>query len=131
MSAGILMTPHPIPGRFLPALTGTAVIAFALPLFVIVGWSLEGWSVAAVVWTAGQALAALLTRLPLGTTNLAAAGMRGIGMSFRAFAAGVVLVVVTIGDEAVGLAALIVYALAFTLEFAVSVVAYFGSEATA
>jgi hypothetical protein len=107
------------------------VIAFALPLFVIVGWSLKGWSVAAVLWAAGQAVGALLTRLPLGTSNLAAAGMRGIGMSFRGFAAGVVLLVVTLTDEAVGLAALVVYVLAFTLELAVSLAAYFGSGSEA
>ena len=38
---------------------------------------------------------------------------------------------VTIADESVGLAAAIVYALAFSVELAVSLVEYFGQEAQA
>ena len=121
-------TPRPIPGRLAPAIAGTGVIALALPVFAIAGWPLAGWSLAAVLWLAGQALAALLARLPLDTGNLAAAGMRGIGTSFRAFAVGLPLVAVTVADERVGIAAALLYALAFTLELAVSLVAYFGSE---
>jgi hypothetical protein len=115
----------------MPALAGTAVVALALPVFAIAGWPLDGWALAAVLWLGGQALAALLARLPLGHDNLAAAGMRGIGTSFRAFAVGIPLVAVTVSDERVGLAAALLYALAFTLELAVSLVFYFGSEAKA
>ena len=57
--------------------------------------------------------------------------MRGIGTSFRAFAVGIPLVAVTVADEQVGLAAALLYALAFTLELAVSLLAYFGAEANA
>ena len=84
---------------------------------------------AAVLWIAGQLLAAVLTRLPLGTGNLAAAGMRGIGTTFRAMAVGIPLVAVTAADEHVGLAAMLVYALAFTAELAVSLVVYFAAPA--
>jgi hypothetical protein len=38
---------------------------------------------------------------------------------------------VTVADERVGLAAVVVYALAFTVELAVSLVEYFGQEARA
>ncbi|MGH3134834.1 MAG: hypothetical protein ACRDNY_14030 [Gaiellaceae bacterium] len=131
MSAGILMTPRPVPSRLLPALAGTAVIVLALPLFAIAGWPLEGWAFAAVLWVGAQALAALLTRLPLGASNLAAVGMRGVGTSFRAFAVGVPLVVLTLTNESVGAAALAVYVLAFTLELVLSLVTYFGGEARA
>jgi hypothetical protein len=119
-------TPRPVPGRLAPALAGTAVVVLALPIFLVTGWPLRGWVVAAVLWAAGQLLAAVLTRLPLGTGNLAAAGMRGVGTTFRAMAVGIPLVAVTVADERVGLAALLVYALAFTAELAVSLVAYFG-----
>ena len=91
----------------------------------------RGWLVAATLWVAGQLFAVLLTRLPLGTGNLAAAGMRGIGTSFRALLVGIPLVAVTASDERVGLAAAVVYALAFTVELAVSLVEYFGQEARA
>jgi hypothetical protein len=80
---------------------------------------------------AAQAFAWLLTRLSLDTGNLAAAGMRGIGTSFKAIAVGIPLVVVTVSDESVGIAAALLYALAFTLELAVSLVSYFGAEAKA
>lgn len=124
-------TPRPVPGRLVPALAGSAVVVLALPVFVAAGWPLDGWLLAATLWVAGQLFAVLLTRLPLGTGNLAAAGMRGIGTSFRAILIGVPLVAVTISDERVGLAAAILYALAFSVEFAVSLVEYFGQEARA
>ena len=124
-------TPRPVPGRLVPALAGSAVVALALPVFVAAGWPLRGWVLAATLWAAGQAFALLLTRLPLGTGNLAAAGMRGIGTSFRALLIGIPLVAVTIADERVGMAAAAVYVLAFTVELAVSLVEYFGQEARA
>jgi hypothetical protein len=124
-------TPRPVPGRLAPALAGATVLVVALPVFAVAGWPLAGWALAAVLWLAGQALATVLSRLPLDPGNLAAAGMRGIGTGFRAFAVGIPLVVVTVADERVGIAAALLYALAFTLELAVSLVAYFGSEARA
>jgi hypothetical protein len=131
MSAGMFATPRPVPGRLVPALAGSAVIVLALPVFVVTGWPLHGWVLAATLWIAGQAFAWLLTRLPLGTGNLAAAGMRGIGTTFRAMAVGIPLVVVAVSDEGVGLAAALLYAAAFTVELAVSLVEYFGAEARA
>jgi hypothetical protein len=131
VSARVFETPRPVPGRLVPALAGSAVVVLALPVFLAAGWPLDGWFLAATLWVAGQLFAVLLTRLPLGTGNLAAAGMRGIGTSFRAILIGVPLVAVTISDERVGLAAAILYALAFSVEFAVSLVEYFGQEARA
>ena len=131
MSAGVFTTPRPIPGRLVPALAGSAVIALALPVFVVAGWPLDGWMLAAVLWVAAQLFAWLLTRLSLDAGNLAAAGMRGIGTSFKAVAVGIPLVAVTVSDESVGIAAALLYAFAFTLELAVSLVTYFGAEAKA
>jgi hypothetical protein len=110
-------------------LAGSALILLALPVFAIAGWPLRGWALAAVLWIAAQALAYLLTRLPLDAGNLAASGARGIGMSFRAFIVGIPLVAVTVADSSVGLAAALLYAFAYTLELAVSLVTFFGSEA--
>ena len=81
-------------------LAGSALILLALPVFAIAGWPLRGWALAAVLWIAAQALAFLLTRLPLDAGNLAASGVRGIGMSFRAFVVGIPLVAVTVADSA-------------------------------
>ena len=121
-------TPRSVPGRLVPALAGTAVVVLALPVFAAAGWPMRGWLLAATLWVAGQLFGLLLTRLPLGAGNLAAAGMRGIGTSFRAIAVGIPLVAVTVADERVGLAAALVYALAFTVELAASLVTYFDTE---
>jgi hypothetical protein len=129
MSANLFSTPRPVPGRLAPLLAGSALILLALPVFAIAGWPLRGWALAAVLWIAAQALAYLLTRLPLDAGNLAASGARGIGMSFRAFIVGIPLVAVTVADSSVGLAAALLYALAYTLELAVSLVQFFGAEA--
>lgn len=131
MSAGVFSTPRPVPGRLAPALAGSAVIVLALPVFAVAGWPLRGWLLAAVLWAAAQGLAAVLTRLPLGEDNLAASGMRGIGMGFRAFVVGIPLVAVAVADERVALAAALLYVLAYTVELAVSLLAYFGQEPTA
>jgi hypothetical protein len=131
VSAGVFTTPRPIPGRLVPALAGSAVILLALPVFAVAGWPLAGWTFAAVLWVAAQAFAWLLTRLSLDAGNLAAAGMRGIGTSFKGIAVGIPLVAVTVSDERVGVAAALLYAFAFTVELAVSLVTYFGAEANA
>lgn len=131
MNAGIFSTPRPVPSRLAPVLAGAAVLGLALPVVAIAGWSVRGWALAAVLWVAATGFALLLTRLPLGTGNLAAAGMRGIGTSMRAFLVGVPLVAVTVADERLGITAALVYALAYTAELAVSVISYLGGEARA
>ena len=112
-------------------LAGSGLILLAPPVFAIAGWPLKGWALAAVLWAAAQAFAYLLTRLPLDEGNLAAAGVRGIGMGFRAFIVGIPLVAVTVADSRVGVAAAILYALAYTLVLAVSLVTFFSAEAKA
>ena len=102
MSAGMFATPRPVPGRLVPALAGSALIVLALPVFAVAGWPLDGWVLAATLWVAGQAFAWVLTRLPLGTGNLGAAGKRGFGTSFRAISFGIPLVSVSIADTRVG-----------------------------
>ena len=121
-------TPRPVPGRALPLAVGAAVVVLALPVFAVAGWPLQGWAVAAVLWAAGQALGAVLTHLHTRNGNLAASGVAGIGMSFRAIAVGIPLVAVTVADARVGVAAALLYAAAFTLELAVGLASYFGAE---
>lgn len=128
MSAGIFSTPRPMPQRLLPALAGTAVVVVALPVFALAGWPLQGWALAAVLWFGALALGELLTRLRGDDDNLAAAGVMGIGMSFRALAVGIPLVAVTVSNEEVGLSAALLYALAFTLSLGLSLASYFGTE---
>jgi peptidoglycan/LPS O-acetylase OafA/YrhL len=128
VSAGIFSTPRPVPSRLAPTIAGGTVIALALPVFAVAGWPLEGWALAAVLWLAAQAFAFVLARLAGDTDNLAAAGMRGIGTTSRGLLVGIPLIAVTVADEGVGISAAAVYALAFTVELAVGLVAYFGGE---
>jgi heme O synthase-like polyprenyltransferase len=133
MAPGLLSTPRPVPGRLLPALAGTTVVVLALPVFLLAGFPIAGWGIAAVLWIGSQALTALLTRLRPRTGNLAPAPVLALGMTFRAIAMMLVLVAVTVSDARLGLSAAIVYALAYTLELGVGLVTYFsgGTDAPA
>jgi hypothetical protein len=131
IDTGIFSTPRPLPSRIGPTLAGGTIVALALPIFAIAGWPLQGWALAAVLWLASEIFALVLARLPSGPDNLAAAGMRGIGTTSRALLVGVVLVIVTVSNEAVGLAAALLYAVAFTVELGVGLATYFGGEAKA
>jgi hypothetical protein len=128
MSARVFQTPRPVPSRLLPALAGALVVAFALPIFVAAGWPLAGWALGAVLWLAAQTISLLLTRLRPGVGNLAASGVVGISMMFRAVAVGVVVIAVAATDPGLAVSAAVVYALAYTLELALSLLSYFGSE---
>ena len=131
MSAGIFSTPRSIPSRLAPTVAGGLVILLALPVYAVAGWPLAGWALAAVLWSAAEVFALVLARLPSGADNLAAAGMRGIGTTSRALLVGIPLVIVTVSDESVGIAAAGLYALVFTVELAVGLVSYFSGEVKA
>jgi hypothetical protein len=131
VNAGIFSTPRPVPGRLAPTLAGATVIVLALPVFAVAGWPLAGWALAAVLWVAAQVFALVLTRLPVTVDNLAAAGMRGIGTTSRALLVGVPLVVATVSDEGVGIAAAVTYALAYTVELTIGLLTYFSQESSA
>jgi len=131
VSAGIFSTPRPLPSRLAPTIAGGAILALSLPVFLVAGWPLSGWALAAVLWTGAEIFAALLARLPDGADNLAAAGMRGIGTTSRALLVGIPLVIVTVSNESVGIAAAILYAIVFTMELLVGLATYFGGEAKA
>ena len=106
------------------------MIALALPVFLLAGWPLAGWALAAVLWLAAQGAGALLARLPLGAANVAASSVMGIGMMFRAVAVMLVLIAVAASNARLGVSAALLYAFAYTVELAFSLLAYFGQEAT-
>jgi hypothetical protein len=125
----LVATPRAMPGRLVPALGGATVVVLALPIFVVAGWPLRGWLLGATLWLAAQALGMVLARVPLGADNLAAAGVAGIGMMFRPVAVMVVAIAVAAQDASLGVAAALVYALAYSVELGLSLLAYFGSPA--
>lgn len=127
--SGVFATPRPVPESRLPALGGTAVVVIALPVFLVAGWSLGAWAIAAGLWLAYQLIGGLLARVKLGSDNLAAAGLVAFGRMTRAVALLAILIAIAVSDSGLGLPAAIVYGLAFTIEFLLSLVAYFGGEA--
>ena len=129
-TATVLGRPRPVPSRLAPAAGGTFVILLALPIFLIAGWRISAWGLAAVLWVGSQAFAFLLAHLRLGLANLGRSGVVALGMMFRAIAVMVIVVVVAISDARLALAAALVYALAYTLELIISLLTYFGGEAS-
>jgi hypothetical protein len=121
-------TPRPMPAARLPRIAGAAVIALALPVFLVAELPLRGWLLAAVLWLGAEAVVLLLSRLSPGSDNVAAAGVRGVGMMFRSVAVMVIVIVVAASNVEVGVAAGVLYAIAYTLELALSLTTYFSSE---
>ena len=106
------------------------VFVLALPVFLLVGWPVAGWALAAILWLAAQGLGLLLTRILRDADNLAASGVVGIGMMFRAVAVMFVLIAVAASDARLGVSAALLYALAYTVALVLSLMTYFGSQAT-
>ncbi len=128
MRSGILLTPRPAPGKLVPALAGAFVVTLALPVFLVAGWRVAGWALGAVLWAAAQGIGLLLARLPLGRAHLASSGVQAFGMALRTIAVMIVLIAVAVSRPHLALAALVVYALAYTCELGLSLLTYFGSE---
>jgi len=123
-----LGAPRPVPGRLLPVVAGAGVIVLALPVFLVAGWPIAGWVIATVVWIGVQGLGLLLARVRPSADNLAASSVLAFGMMGRLLAVLVVLVAVTASNHTVGLAATLLYALAYTAELAVSLASYYVQE---
>ena len=128
MRAGILGAPRRQPSRAVPVLGGAAVVALALPIFLLAGWDLAGWALAAVLWVGMQAFGLLLARARPSDTNLAASGLLAFGMMLRLVALLVVLVAVAASNGRLALAAVLVYGLAYSAELALSLVGYYSQE---
>jgi hypothetical protein len=119
-----------MPRRAVPVAAGGFVVAVALPIFLVAGWRLTAWALAAILWVAGQGFALLLARLRVGMGNLASSGVVAMGMMLRSLAVMVVLVAYAVaGDPRLAAAAAAVYALAYTTELSLSVLSYFGGPA--
>jgi hypothetical protein len=124
----ILTTPRPVPNRIVPLVAGAGLLVLALPIYLLLGWRVQGWALAALLWVGGQGLSLLLTRLRVGLDNLAASGVLAFGMMFRSIMVMVVLLVVAVNDGRLALSAALLYTATYTLELGVSFVEYFSGE---
>lgn len=121
-----LLTPRPMPDRRLPIVLGGAVVALALPLFLVAGWRVQGWALGAVLWAASQALGLVLARVGIHEPTLRGSGLVAFGMMGRGILLGVALVALAVADPYLALAGALVYAAAYSAELGLSVLAYFA-----
>jgi hypothetical protein len=121
-----LLISRPVPGRLIPALGGAVVILIALPLFLLMGWDVRGWALAAVLWTLIHALDLVLARLRTRTGNLAASVVHVSALLFKSLGLLIVLFATVSSHPQLALGAVLVYALAYTFELGLSLLAYYG-----
>jgi hypothetical protein len=123
-----LLTPRPLPARRLPVMGGALVVAFSLPVFVLAGWSLRGWALGAILWLASQALGLLFDRIGIHEPTLRGSGIVAFGMMTRGIVVILVALVLAVNDPELALAGALVYAFAYSVELALSLVLYFGGR---
>jgi hypothetical protein len=125
----LLKTPRPVPGRLLPAAGAAVALALALAVFLVAGWPLKGWVLGAALWAGLEAFAVVIRQLRQRTKGVAGSSLQGIELLVKAVAVLAVVLAAAQSDGKVALAAILVYALAYTLQLTLSVATYFGSEA--
>ena len=123
----VVSTPRPVPSRALPLAGAATVIALALPVFLVAGWRIGGWVLAAVIWIAVHSIDALLRRTRSDAANVAAAGVQAFGLFFKAVGLLVVLVAAAVASPHLAVAAAVTYALAYSFELGLSLLTYFGA----
>ena len=126
--AGTLLTPRPMPERRVPVLLGGAVVALALPLFLVAGWRVQGWAVGAVLWVVSELLGLLFARVGIGEPTLRGSGVVAFGMMARGILLVVFLLALAAADPYLALAGALVYAAAYSVELGTSLVFYFSGS---
>jgi hypothetical protein len=121
-----LLISRPVPSRLIPALGGAVVVLLALPVFLLLSWDLRAWALAAVLWVGVHALDLVLARLRTRTGNLAASAVQVSALLFKSLGLLIVLFATVASNPHLALAAVLVYALAYTFELGLSLLAYYG-----
>jgi len=123
-----MLSPRPLPARRLPVMAGALVVAFSLPVFVLAGWTLRGWALGALLWLASQALGLLFDRIGIHEPTLRGSGVVAFGMMTRGIVVMLVALVLAVNNPDLALAGALVYAFAYSVELALSLVLYFGGR---
>ena len=123
-----LLSPRPLPARRLPLVAGALVVAFALPIFVLAGWPIEGWIFGVVLWLASQALGLLFDRVGIHEPTLRGSGIVAFGMMIRGILLMVAAIAVAVSDPELAIAGALVYAIAYSVELGLSLTIYFSGE---
>jgi hypothetical protein len=123
-----LLAPRPLPDRRVAVVAGGALVALALPVFLVAGWRVEGWTLGAGLWLASQLAGIVLNRAGIGEPTLRGSGVVAFGMMTRGIVLMLGLLAIAVVDSRLALAGALVYAAAYTLELALSLTLYFGGE---
>ena len=126
MTPGALLTPRPLPDRRLPVLVGGAVVALALPVFLLAGWDVRGWALGALLWAGSQIVGLLLGKAGIGEPTLRGSGVVAFGMMGRGIALVLILLAVAVAEPSLALAGGLVYAAAYTAELGLSLALYYS-----
>lgn len=127
MRNSVVTTPRPAPSKAAPALAALLVLGLALPIFLIAGWDVRGWALGALLWAGTRGISTLLAYMRKGACATAASGLQAFELGFKALAVLVVLVALAATEPELALSATLVFALAYTIELALSLTTYFGS----
>ena len=123
-----MLSPRPLPARLLPVVAGGFVLAFALPVFLLAGWSLRGWALGAVLWLASQALGVFFDRIGIHEPTLRGSGIVAFGMMSRGILLMLVAIAVAVSDPDLAVAGALVYAFAYSVELGLSLLLYFSGR---
>ena len=128
MPSALFSTPRPEPSHLLPTIGGSVVLALALPIFLVAGWNVAAWGLAAALWVAVHVLDLFVARARAQTVTLAASGVQAFALFFKSIGLLAVLLAALAADRSLALGAVVTYALAYTFELGLSLVSYFGAE---
>jgi hypothetical protein len=127
MLGTLFSTPRSEPDHLLPAAGGTIVLALLLPVIALLGWSIAGWGLAALLWLGLHGLDLLVVRARSKPAGSASSGIQAFALFFKLIALLVVLFAALAADRDVALAAGLTYGLAYTFELGLSLASYFGT----
>jgi hypothetical protein len=127
MLGTLFSTPRSEPDHLLPAAGGTIVLALLLPVIALLGWSIAGWGLAALLWLGLHGLDLLVVRARSKPAGTASSGIQAFALFFKLIALLVVLFAALAADRDVALAAALTYGLAYTFELGLSLASYFGT----
>jgi len=106
-----------------------ALLALALPVFLLGGWGYDAWFLAAALWLAQFAVQWSLGRFVIGLPRIVAMAVAGVGMLARAWGVMIALIVaVNVGGEDVAVPAAILFAILYTADVGVRGFLYAQSQ---
>ncbi len=104
------------------------MIALLLPVVTLVGWSIAGWALAALLWLGLHVLDLFVVRARSRPgSSPASSGIQAFALFFKLIALLVVLFAALAADRDLALATLLTYGLAYTFELGLSLATYFGT----